>query len=146
MGPAVCWDMNPPGGLKHRITVTWEVFHPASRAKGMAGRSRRPGRPFLFLSTGAHALISLPQRTNAIYNTDLGCGINRFRWFEYALSSSVMVVLIATLFGIYDIASFILIFLLNASMNLVGLVIKHLNSGRARDEVKDPLSGDASLE
>ncbi len=90
---------------------------------------------FLFLSAGAHALISLPQRTNAIYNADLGRGINRFRWFEYALSSSVMIVLIATLFGIYDIASLILIFLLNASMNLFGLVMEQLNSGRARDEV-----------
>lgn len=35
-----------------------------------------------------------------------------------------MMVLIAILFGIYDISTLILIFLLNASMNLFGLLIK----------------------
>ena len=49
---------------------------------------------FLLLSAFAHALISLPKKTNDIYNRDLEKGINRFRWFEYALSSSVMIVLI----------------------------------------------------
>ena len=60
---------------------------------------------FLLMSAVAHALISLPPRMNAIYNRDLQQGINKVRRFEYALSSSVMIVLIATLFGIYDIAS-----------------------------------------
>jgi succinate dehydrogenase/fumarate reductase cytochrome b subunit len=51
---------------------------------------------FLLLSAAAHALISIPKKTNEIYNLDLEKGINRFRWFEYALSSSIMIVLIAT--------------------------------------------------
>ena len=55
---------------------------------------------FLFISAGAHALISLPNATYRIYESDLEKGINRFRWFEYALSSSVMIVLISTLFGV----------------------------------------------
>lgn len=46
-----------------------------------------------------------------------------------------MIVLIATLFGIYDIASLILIFTLNVSMNLFGLVMEQLSSGRSKDEV-----------
>jgi len=83
---------------------------------------------FLLLSAAAHALISLP--FNGMYNRDLAKGINKFRWFEYALSSSVMIVLISTLFGIYDIASLILIFVVNASMNLFGLVMEQLNGGR----------------
>lgn len=90
---------------------------------------------FLFISAAAHALISLPRRTNQIYNQDLARGINRFRWFEYALSSSIMIVLIATLFGIYDIASLILIFIVNASMNLFGLVMEQLNSLRAPKDI-----------
>lgn len=90
---------------------------------------------FLFISAGAHALISVPDRLNAIYNRDLTRGINRFRWFEYALSSSIMIVLIATLFGIYDIASLVLIFIVNASMNLFGLVMEQLNSLKAPDDV-----------
>ena len=73
---------------------------------------------FLFISAIAHALVSIPKKLNEIYNADLVKGINKFRWFEYALSSSIMIVLIATLFGIYDIASLILIFIVNATMNL----------------------------
>lgn len=88
---------------------------------------------FLFLSAIAHALISLTP-LNKIYNRDLQKGINRFRWFEYALSSSIMIVLIATLFGIYDIASLVLIFILNASMNMFGLLMEEINSRRKDDE------------
>jgi hypothetical protein len=90
---------------------------------------------FLFISAAAHALISLPPKLNAVYNSDLKKGINKFRWFEYALSSSLMIVLISTLFGIYDIASLILIFVVNASMNLFGLVMEQLNSGRTDGKV-----------
>ena len=89
---------------------------------------------FLLLSAGAHALIAIPKKLNDKYNSDLKKGINQFRWFEYALSSSVMIVLISTLFGIYDIASLILIFSVNASMNLFGLVMEQLNARRAEDE------------
>lgn len=90
---------------------------------------------FLFISAIAHALISVPNKINAIYNKDLSKGINRLRWFEYALSSSIMIVLIAYLFGISDIASLILIFIVNASMNLFGLVMEQLNSGKSKDEI-----------
>jgi succinate dehydrogenase/fumarate reductase cytochrome b subunit len=85
---------------------------------------------FLLLSALAHALISIPKKLNEQYNNDLSKGMNKFRWFEYALSSSVMIVLISTLFGIYDIGSLILIFIVNATMNLFGLVMEQLNSKR----------------
>jgi len=91
---------------------------------------------FLLLSALAHAIISIPNETNAIYNADLQKGINKFRWFEYALSSSVMIVLIATLFGIYDIASLVLIFIVNAAMNLFGLDMEQLNAGAEKGKVK----------
>ncbi|MBE0700425.1 MAG: heliorhodopsin HeR [Acholeplasmataceae bacterium] len=89
---------------------------------------------FLLLSAGFHALISLPKKMNDKYNKDLLKGINQFRWFEYALSSSIMIVLIATLFGVYDLGSLILIFVLNASMNLFGLVMEQLHSKKAEGE------------
>jgi hypothetical protein len=91
---------------------------------------------FLLISAVAHALISIPNKTNAIYNADLKNGINKFRWFEYAFSSSIMIVLIATLFGVYDIASLLLIFVVNASMNLFGLVMEQLNSGKDKKNLK----------
>lgn len=90
---------------------------------------------FLLLSAAAHALVAIPKKMNEIYNADLKKGINKFRWFEYALSSSVMIVLISTLFGIYDIASLILIFIVNATMNLFGLVMEQLNSKREDGKV-----------
>jgi hypothetical protein len=87
---------------------------------------------FLLISALAHAIIVLNSKK---YFADLKLGINKFRWFEYAISSSIMIVLIATLFGIYDIASLILIFLGNATMNLFGLVMEQLNSGKEKSQV-----------
>ena len=94
-----------------------------------------PVATFPFLSAAAHFLVSLPRRINAIYNADLGRRINRFRRFEYALSSSAMIVLIARLFGLYESASRVLIFLPNASMNRFGLAMEQGNSGGGEDEV-----------
>jgi hypothetical protein len=81
---------------------------------------------FLFISAFAHLIIILPG-TNSIYNRGLEKGINPFRWYEYAISSSVMIVLIAVLFGVYDIGALILIFAVNASMNLFGLLMERIN-------------------
>ena len=88
---------------------------------------------FLLMSAAAHGVIVLKRD---VYVRDLQQGINRFRWFEYALSSSVMIVLIGTLFGIYDIGSLVLIFVANASMNLFGLVMEQLNVGKDKTQVK----------
>ncbi|MDD5602666.1 MAG: heliorhodopsin HeR [Eubacteriales bacterium] len=81
---------------------------------------------FLFLSAFFHFLIVLPG-SNEVYNRNIGRGINPFRWYEYALSSSLMIVLLSLLFGIYDIGAIIAIFLLNASMNLFGLLMERIN-------------------
>lgn len=87
---------------------------------------------FLLISAAAHFVIVMNKKQ---YEKDLKVGINRFRWFEYALSSSIMIVLIATLFGIYDIGSLILIFLVNAAMNLFGLTMEELNAGLDKKKV-----------
>ena len=87
---------------------------------------------FLLISALAHGLIVLNAKK---YEEDLKKGINKFRWFEYALSSSIMIVLISTLFGIYDIVSLILIFIVNASMNLFGLDMELINAGTEKKKV-----------
>jgi hypothetical protein len=51
-------------------------------------------------------------------------GINYARWYEYAISSSIMIVVIAMLSGIYELSSLLLIFALNATMNLFGLMME----------------------
>ncbi len=50
---------------------------------------------FLFLSAIAHFIIAAP-KTNDIYNRDLEKGINKFRWYEYSLSSSLMIFMRST--------------------------------------------------
>lgn len=87
---------------------------------------------FLFISALAHGFIFLNSKK---YEENLRKGINPYRWYEYALSSSIMIVLIATLFGIYDVVSLVLIFLVNASMNLFGLDMELLNSGVEKKKV-----------
>ncbi|MHB1345963.1 MAG: heliorhodopsin HeR [Candidatus Humimicrobiaceae bacterium] len=78
---------------------------------------------FLFISALAHFLVVLP-KINDFYNSRLLKNTNYFRWFEYSLSSSVMIVIIAMLFGVYDLGSLILIVGCNATMNLLGLMME----------------------
>jgi len=80
---------------------------------------------FLFVSAVAHYIIYLNGKK---YEEGLKNNINRYRWYEYAISSSIMIVLISTLFGIRDISSLILIFLVNACMNLFGLYMEEINT------------------
>ena len=56
---------------------------------------------FLFMSAVAHLLVVSPMYFE-IYCDDIRRGINRARWYEYALSSGLMIVLIAMLFGCRD--------------------------------------------
>jgi hypothetical protein len=86
---------------------------------------------FLFISALFHFIIS-SNKYNAVYNKQLDNHINQFRWYEYSLSSSLMIVLIAVLFGIYDIGALILIFGLNASMNLFGLLMEKMNQANKK--------------
>lgn len=78
---------------------------------------------FLLLSAMAHFTIASPRVFNW-YRVNLMKGINYARWFEYALSASVMIVIIGMLSGVYDIASLILLFTCTAVMNLMGLMME----------------------
>lgn len=77
---------------------------------------------FLFVSAIAH--FSVSTKGYAWYVRNLKKGINYARWFEYAISSSIMIIVIAMLCGIYELSSLILIFSLNATMNLFGLMME----------------------
>ena len=58
------------------------------------------------------------------YKKNLQRHINYARWYEYAFSSSVMIIVIAMLTGIYDIGTLIPLFAINACMNLFGLMME----------------------
>lgn len=86
---------------------------------------------FLFLSSLAHLLISLP-KINGWYNKNLAKGINFARWIEYAFSSSLMIIVISMLVGVYDIGTLIAIFFLNAMMILFGWMMELHNQTTAK--------------
>ncbi len=83
---------------------------------------------FFFLSAIAHLLLAYPARS--WYEARLARGQNPARWIEYALSSSVMIVIIATLAGIQEIGTLVAIFGINAAMNLFGWSMEAANEGR----------------
>ena len=74
---------------------------------------------FLGLSALFHFLVASPQFFNR-YRNGLTQNRNYFRWVEYSISSSVMIVLIAQICGITDVAAIIAFFGINASMVLFG--------------------------
>lgn len=78
---------------------------------------------FLFISALAHLLISLP-RIYDWYVENLKKGANYARWIEYSFSSSLMIIVVAMLAGMYDGVSLILMFFLNAMMILFGWMME----------------------
>jgi len=79
---------------------------------------------FLFLSAIAHWVIAAPG-VYPWYQRNLERSRNYARWIEYSISSSVMVVLIAMITGISDVAALVAIFGVNAAMILFGLLVEH---------------------
>ena len=77
---------------------------------------------FLLISAVAHLYLSTVGYKG--YVTNLKKGMNPVRFYEYALSSSLMIVLIGMLVGISDLAALILIFTVNATMNLFGIMME----------------------
>jgi hypothetical protein len=86
---------------------------------------------FLFVSAVAHTALASPW-LHRWYERNVSRGINPARWIEYSLSSSLMMVVIAMLVGIYDIASLLLIFALNATMILFGWLMELHNQTTQR--------------
>ncbi len=85
---------------------------------------------FFLLSALAHFSVAVPFR--AWYERNLARGQNPARWIEYAFSSSVMIVVIASLTGIREIGTLIAIFGVNAAMILFGWSMEIANEGRQR--------------
>jgi hypothetical protein len=80
---------------------------------------------FLLLAAFDHfATATFARRT---YERDLGRGINRFRWVEYSLSATLMVLLIASYSGITDITTVVAIAGANIAMILFGWLQERMN-------------------
>jgi hypothetical protein len=85
---------------------------------------------FLLLSAVAHFFLATVGYK--LYVSNLKKGMNPVRFYEYALSSSVMIVLIGMLVGIYDLGAIILIFGVNAMMNLFGIMMELHNQNTTK--------------
>lgn len=80
---------------------------------------------FLFISAAAH--LSVSTFGYKWYVSKISTGINPARWYEYAISSSLMIVIIAALSGFLELGGLLLLVAANAAMNLFGLMMELQN-------------------
>ncbi|MBM6546432.1 heliorhodopsin HeR [Janibacter sp. YIM B02568] len=97
----------PPGTPPGEQVTLWDLSTPLAIAA------------FLALSAIFHLLVASPGVFGR-YRAGLAQGHNYFRWVEYSLSSSLMIVIIAQLVGISDVVALVALFGVNASMILFG--------------------------
>jgi hypothetical protein len=84
----------------------------------------------LFLALAAIDHFAVGSFARRWYEKNIVRGINPARWWEYSISASIMVVLIAMLAGVSDAVALLAIFGVNASMILFGLVMERANLDR----------------
>ena len=92
----------PPGTTKRELVHLFNI--------PMAGLIAA----FFLLSSLAHFIVAAPMREK--YESLLTKNQNPFRWVEYSLSSSLMILAIAQLTGIEDVAGLIALVGINAAM------------------------------
>ena len=80
---------------------------------------------FLLISAAAHFTIAFLRMKK--YEENLKKGMNPYRWYEYALSSSIMLTFLSTFVGVWDLWSLVMIFVLNAMMIMFGYIMEKIN-------------------
>jgi hypothetical protein len=78
---------------------------------------------FLLLAAIDHFTVAAP-RVHRWYERNLDARRNYARWIEYSISASLMIVLIAMLTGIRDVAALVAIFGVNTAMILFGMLME----------------------
>lgn len=84
------------------------------------------GPLFLLISAIFHLIISSPFYIRK-YEKNIKNGINPLRWWEYSISSSIMLVILLMLGGLIELPSIVFIFTLNFIMNMMGLMMERYN-------------------
>jgi hypothetical protein len=87
---------------------------------------------FLFISALAHTIIATVRYEK--YVAYLERGMNPYRWYEYSVSASLMIVVIGMLAGIWDLGTLTALFGLVAIMNLSGLLMEQRNQTTAETD------------
>lgn len=104
----------PPGSAFTARETLWNV--PIGPAVGL----------FLLLAAVDHLLMASPW-VWTWYRDNLRRQINYARWWEYSVSASIMIVLIALVTGISDIGALVAIFGVNTAMIFFGMVMEIFN-------------------
>jgi hypothetical protein len=81
---------------------------------------------FLLLAAIDHLLMAAPG-VWPWYRDNITRQINKARWWEYSISASIMIVLIALVTGVSDVGAIVAIAGANAAMILFGLVMETTN-------------------
>ncbi len=81
---------------------------------------------FLLLAAVDHGLMAAP-RIHGWYERNLRRERNPARWWEYSVSASLMIVLIAMYTGVGELSALIAIFGVNVAMILFGLAMEYAN-------------------
>lgn len=81
----------------------------------------------IFLALAAIDHFATGTFARSTYEKDLVRGINRFRWVEYSISATIMVLLISSYSGITDITGIVAIAGANISMILFGWLQERMN-------------------
>ncbi len=97
---------------------------------------------FLGLAAVDHLAVAGPAR--GWYERNVARGINPARWWEYSLSASLMIVLIAMLSGISEATALVAIFGVNAAMILFGLAMERVNVDRAEPDWRPFIYGNVA--
>ena len=117
------------GGFAITITSTFPVGPPGTRLETPGSLFDLPIGPavavFLALAAIDHFLTATPMR--GTYEQDLARGINRFRWVEYSISATLMLILISTYSGITDVAALLCLIGANVGMILFGWLQETMN-------------------
>jgi hypothetical protein len=81
---------------------------------------------FLLLAAIDHLLMAAPG-VWPWYRDNVSRQINKARWWEYSISASVMIALIALVTGVSDVGAIVAIVGVNAAMIFFGLVMEMVN-------------------
>lgn len=113
------------------VTQAYQRFDPKTKSLEPAIRSLFEIRLgygvalFFLVSALAHFYVGFLRPKKYVDN--LARGLNKTRWFEYAISASIMMVAISMLSGMEDLSSLIMVFALTAVMNMTGLIMEIVN-------------------
>ncbi len=121
------------------VTSTFPDGPPGTRMPGSNALFEVPVGPvvgaFLLLAALDHLLAATVLR--GTYESDLRRGINRFRWIEYSVSATLMIILLSFYSGVTNINAIVAVIGANVGMILFGWLQETMNPpGRATTTMK----------